>query len=454
VLATVHPDDRDAIANRMQALTATGTVSPGAGRMVRADGAMIIFEGEGVRVDFDGQPCNVVIGHDVSERETMFARMALADRMVTVGTLAAGVAHEINNPLAYITSSLELLAAELPKLRPAPGSRLDDNRLRQLVSDAREGVSRVTTIVRDLRALSRPEDERRGPVDVTVVLAASAKMAHNELRHHARVVEAYAADLPLVTADASRLGQVFLNLLLNAAQAIPEGHAEQNAITIRAGLAPGGEQLRIDIVDTGTGIPPAIIGRIFDPFFTTKAPGIGTGLGLSISHQIIRSMGGDITVDSLAGRGSTFTVTLPVASRPRAVAVPESPVPLPRARRILLIDDEAAVGRALEPLLAPETEVVFEQRAGDALARLARGEWFDAIVCDLMMPEINGIELYAHLADVAPDCRNRIIFMTGGAFTPDARAFLDQLDRPHLAKPFSELELRHAIDGILSAALR
>jgi len=419
--------------------------------MMRADGSVIVFEGEGVCADFDGQPCNVVIGHDVTERDTMFARMALADRMLTVGTLAAGVGHEINNPLAYVTSSLELLAAELPNLQLAPGSRLSDASLRTLVSDACDGVSRVSTIVRDLRSLSRPEDEARGAVDVASVLAASVKMAHNELRHRARVIESYES-VPPVAADASRLGQVFLNLLLNAAQAIPEGHAEQNAITIRAGLAPGG--VRVDISDTGSGISPAIIGRIFDPFFTTKAPGIGTGLGLSISHQIIRSMDGDITVDSQAGRGSTFTVTLPVASTPQQAATPDAPPPRLQVRRILLIDDEAAVGRALEALLAPETEVISEQRAGDALARLANGERFDVIVCDLMMPEISGIELYAHLAEVAPDCRGRIIFMTGGAFTPDAREFLDRLDRPHLEKPFSELQLRRAIDGIFAAELR
>ncbi len=454
VLDFVHPDDRDATAKRMYALATTGGVPPGSRRMMRVDGSVIVLEGEAVRVDFDGQLCNVEMGHDVTERDSMFARMALADRMVTVGTLAAGVAHEINNPLAYVTSSLELLAAELPNLCLADGSRLSDASLRTLVNDARDGVSRVSTIVRDLRSLARPEDETRGPVDVTSVLAASVKMAHNELRHRARIVESYAEGLPLVTADASRLGQVFLNLLLNAAQAIPEGRAERNAVTIRAGVAPGGGHVRVEISDTGSGIAPAIIGRIFDPFFTTKAPGIGTGLGLSISHQLVRSMDGDISVDSQVGRGSTFAVTLPVASTRRQAMVPELPARQQRARRILLIDDEAAVGRALEALLAPESEVVAVQRAGDALARLSSGERFDVIVCDLMMPEISGIELYAHLAEVAPECRGRIIFMTGGAFTPDAREFLDRLDRPHLEKPFSEVELLRAIDGIFTAELR
>jgi CheY-like chemotaxis protein len=274
-------------------------------------------------------------------------------------------------------------------------------------------------------------------------------MAHNEIRHRARVVSSYEPGLPLVQSDASRLGQVFLNLLLNAAQAIGEGHADKNEIRIRATATGDRKKVRVDVIDTGAGIAPAVLHRIFDPFFTTKAPGAGTGLGLSISHQIVRSMDGEIAVESEPGRGSTFSVTLPVAAKQRVSEASTPPRPRGFSKRILLIDDEAAVGRSLGILLAPETEVVSVQRAGDALARLANGERFDAIVCDLMMPEISGIELYDRLASVAPECTGKIIFMTGGAFTPDAREFLARLDRPHLEKPFSEAQLRQAIESLV-----
>jgi signal transduction histidine kinase/CheY-like chemotaxis protein len=412
--------------------------------MLRSDGSMFVLEGEALLLPFDGAPAHVVMGHDVTERDTVFARIAMADRMLSIGTLAAGVAHEINNPLAYIATNLELLAAELPNIRPSSRSRLTDATLQCLVTDARDGVSRVNAIVRDLRSLSRPDDSKAGPVDVIDVLASSIKMTNNEIRHRARIVQVYDDSLPPVDADASRLGQVFVNLLLNAAQAIVEGQADRNEIRIHASTTDDG-RVRIDIRDTGDGIPPAIIGRIFDPFFTTKAPGAGTGLGLAISHQIVLSLGGEIRVDSHPGTGSTFSVVLPVAAASVACDHCEPHAPAGFTRRILLVDDEAAVGRSLQMLLAPETEVVAVLSAEEALARLARGERFDAIVCDLMMPQSSGMQLYEQLASVAPDCVSRIIFMTGGAFTPQAREFLARLDRPHLEKPFSEQELRDAI---------
>jgi PAS domain S-box-containing protein len=440
VVDFVHPDDREAI----HQLADTGSVPPI--RMLRADGSGFVLEGEAMRLDFDGEPSNVVMGVDATERRETFARMALADRMLSVGTLAAGVAHEINNPLAYIATNLEVLAADLPNVQPTRHSRLTQSTLHALVTDARDGVARVSAIVRDLRALSRPDHEDNGPVDVVAVLASSIKIVHNEIRHRARVFKSYGERLPFVEGEPSRLGQVFLNLLLNAAQAIPEGHADRNEIRVTA--TADARRVRVEVTDTGSGIPATIIRRIFDPFFTTKAPGAGTGLGLAISHQIVSSMGGDITVTSKLGEGSTFTVSLPIAVTQRAPAPVAVPQVSKATSRILLIDDEPAVGRALGMLLAPETEVVAVHRAEDALARLAGGERYDAIVCDLMMPEISGIELYDRLAGVAPECRSQVIFMTGGAFTPQAREFLAKLEQPHLEKPFSESQLRRAIESV------
>jgi nitrogen-specific signal transduction histidine kinase/CheY-like chemotaxis protein len=388
----------------------------------------------------------VVIARDVTERNDMFARMALADRMLSVGTLAAGVAHEINNPLAYVATNLETISHELPFIQVKRGSRLTDSALQAFVADACEGVTRMSAIVKDLRSLARPDEEVRGPVDIVAVLASSIKMTHNELRHRARVVTSFGGELPAVEADPSRLGQVFLNLLLNAAQAIPEGHADRNEIRIVTSTI--GDSVRIDITDTGAGIAPKVLRRIFDPFFTTKPHGHGMGLGLSISHQIVRSLGGDITVASSPGRGSTFTVTLPIATPVSVVEVAAGGTREHAGGRILLIDDEPALGRSLTVLLAPETEVIAVTRADDALARLQRGEQFDAILCDLMMPEVSGMELFDELAREVPAYSERVIFMTGGAFTPQARAFLTRLDRPHLEKPFSEAQLRDAIHRV------
>ena len=175
-------------------------------------------------------------------------------------------------------------------------------------------------------------------------------MVQNEIRHRAGLEQSYDDNVPVVDGEASKLGQVFVNLLLNAAQSIAEGHAEGNAIRVRVGTAADAKQVQIQIADTGSGIPANIMRRIFDPFFTTKAPGAGMGLGLAISHQIISSMNGQITVDSTLGHGSTFTVTLPAAATEDADA---SELRLAGAigMRVLLIDDELAVGRSLGTLL-------------------------------------------------------------------------------------------------------
>src|SRR3569623_809677 len=373
VLDFSHPDDRELIRQRMVHTATHGATPPGERRMVRRDGRVFYGEGEAFRLDFDGHPANGVFLRDVTERRDMFERMAVADRMLTVGTLAAGVAHEINNPIAIAATNLSIIAAELPALLAGPPTRHPKADLAGLVADAREGVARVSAIVRDLRSLARPEDETRGPIDITAVLASSVKMAHNEIRHRATLVESYAPKLPLVHGNASRLGQVFLNLLLNAAQAIPEGNAHGNQIRVR--VERDGANVIVAIEDTGAGIPTTIIKRIFDPFFTTKAPGIGMGLGLAICHQIVRAIGGDISVTSNVGFGTTFRVSLPstdaVAITPVAVTAAKH-----RGARILLVDDEAAVGRSLTALLAGEHEVVLVTRAKDALARLEAGARF------------------------------------------------------------------------------
>src|SRR5262249_51091387 len=275
VLDFIHPEDRESIRGRMDELAGTGRVSPGSGRMLRANGSVFVMEGEAMRLDFDGKPSHVVMGVDATERHEMFARMALADRMLSIGTLAAGVAHEINNPLAYIATNLEILAAELANIQPTRHSRLTESTLHGLITDARDGVARVSAIVRDLRSLARPDDEGHGPVDVAAVLASSIKMVHNEIRHRARIVQS-CDSLPLVEGESSRLGQVFINMLLNAAQSIPEGHADRNEIRISA--IRDRTQVRIAIGDTGCGMPASVMRRIFDPFFTTKAPGSGMGL--------------------------------------------------------------------------------------------------------------------------------------------------------------------------------
>jgi signal transduction histidine kinase len=237
-------------------------------------------------------------------------QLLFADRLASMGRLAAGVGHEINNPLAFILGNLRFVHAELTELMGAPTEEARREMLSAL-SEASEGAERVRLIVQDLKTLSRPDDVALGPVDLAAVVRGSAKMARHELRDRARLVEEFEG-VPAVRANAPRLGQVFLNLFINAAHAIDPGRVEDNEIRVVAWRSTP-DQVTVEVRDTGSGIPPEHLPRVFDPFFTTKPVGVGTGLGLPVCRRIITALGGDIRVESEVGRGTCFVLTLPVA---------------------------------------------------------------------------------------------------------------------------------------------
>jgi signal transduction histidine kinase len=244
---------------------------------------------------------------NAQQRRAESAKLMQTERLAALGTLAAGLAHEINNPLTYLLLELQQAARLLPSLVT------DHNRgvalqLDKLLQDALEGAERIRGITTAVRAFSRPDDIRVKPVDIRAPLDAAVKLAANEIRRRARLETDYPEPY-IVMANEGQLGQVFLNLLTNAAQAIPEGKAEANEIRVQSSL--DAETVVVEISDTGPGIPPHLVGRVFEPFFSTKPVGQGTGLGLSISHSIIARFGGSIAVSSEAGRGTTFRVLLP-----------------------------------------------------------------------------------------------------------------------------------------------
>jgi PAS domain S-box-containing protein len=373
---------------------------------------------------------------DLTEQRQMQARLALSDRMASVGTLAAGVAHELNNPLAYVAANLSWLAESLEEVAPAHRDAFGD-----ALADARDGAERMRVIIRDLSTFSRSDEGATTAVDVAKVLDSCIAMCWNEVRHRARLVRDF-ADVGAVRGSDGRLGQVFLNLLVNAAHAIPEGAAAAHEIRVQ--VRPAGERVAVEFRDTGSGIPPAIRGRIFDPFFTTKPPGVGTGLGLSICHNIVAELGGAIEVESAPGQGSTFRVLLPVAEAgardrgPRAAR----PARAQAARAaVLVVDDEPLVATAIRRALAAhDVEVVAS--AADALARVRDGRSYDLVLSDLLMPEMTGMDLHRELEALAPELAAKVVFITGGAFTPTAQAFLAERRVPCIDKPFDVDQLR------------
>ena len=406
-------------------------------------------------VDLEGQHAgHLVVVRDVTERNKLQSQLMVSDRMASLGTLAAGVAHEINNPLAAVIGNLDFIADGVKgritgdSTSPGPGGESARflKEIKASLDDAREAAGRVQFIVRDLKMFSRsPGDEPRGPVDVKSVMESSLRMAWNEIRHRGRLVKDY-GHVPCVEGNEARLGQVFLNLLVNAAQALPEGDAEHNEVRVTTRL-DGRARRRRGRRTPGRGFRPSILGRIFDAFFTTKAVGVGTGLGLAICQRIVTDMGGELTVRSEVARGATFRVSLPVAhGSEREPAIPVAQVPVAGRRgRILVVDDEQAVVRAVSRILSDEHDVVTVVTAREALALCARGETFDLILCDLMMPEMTGMDLHQELSRMAPDQANRMIFLTGGAFTPKARRFLSETPKEHLEKPFDSTHLRASV---------
>ncbi|MFO0585047.1 MAG: PAS domain-containing sensor histidine kinase [Anaeromyxobacter sp.] len=294
-------------------------------RMARADGSSFPAEVTLVARHLDGADHAVVVARDVSEREQLLARVSTADRMIALGTLAAGVAHEINNPLTYVLTNLEVLAQDLGALETSVAGGLDPaealraflGEARQAIADASEGAARVRIIANDLRAFSRADPGERRPVDPRSVLDQAIAIAGPETRRRATIVKDY-AEVPPVRASGPRLVQVFVNLIVNAAQALPENQPAANTIRLAAREADGWVELAV--ADSGTGISPEHLERLFEPFFTTKPAGVGTGLGLAICRDIVTAHGGTITAASPPGSGAVFTVRLPaeraVASNP------------------------------------------------------------------------------------------------------------------------------------------
>lgn len=375
------------------------------------------------------------IATDVSEQRKLELQLVHADRMVSMGRLAASVAHEINNPLQYVLMSLHL----------ASTIQGDESARLRCIADALEGTERVRRIAADLRTFARPNLEKHSPVELAPIIGSALRMSSVETIHRATIRDQL-QPCPRVFANEARLGQVFLNLILNASQAIPEG-AGLHEIVVSTSTDARGWAVA-EVRDTGVGIPHEILGKIFDPFFSTKPIGTGSGLGLSVTKHIVEALGGEMTVTSTLGQGSTFRVCLPPASE----GTPERVEPVDRAvspasrARILIIDDDVNLGRVMATALhGHEATVVTSGAAG--LTALLEQSPYDLVLCDLMMREVSGVDLYEALKVRRPGLEKTLVFMTGGAFTPRARAFLESVENQRVEKPF---EVRSFVDGHLS----
>jgi two-component system, cell cycle sensor histidine kinase and response regulator CckA len=404
-----------------------------------ATGKVLSVEATSLAVQFGERDAAALVALDVTERTRLQERLLLSDRMASLGTLAAGVAHEINNPLAVVIANVDYVRDAIGH-RPAPAGDDTDAAL----SEALDAAHRVGRIVRDMKTLSRSDGDAQAPTDLNQVVEKSLQMVQGHLKHRAQIVSNLGA-IPPVMGNESRLVQVFVNLLINAAQALPEGKAQENRVEVATALAADGGVVAT-VRDTGCGIPAATRDRIFDPFFTTKPVGVGTGLGLAIVHNLVHAMGGRIELDSIENVGTTFTIHLHSTSAAPRRRGDSGAVPIGGRGRVLVIDDEPSVVAAVERLLADSHTVSGVQSARTALERFGRGESFDLILCDLRMPDMSGIELARQLDERYPHLRRRLVFMTGdigeAGMTGPGDARIDPASiAPVLEKPFSRKEL-------------
>jgi PAS domain S-box-containing protein len=448
-LERVHPEDRDDLRESLAGSAASLSLWTWEGRIILPSGDVRWFQAQSrpVRND-DGTIVWDGVMLDMSERKDLQARLMLSDRMASIGTLAAGVAHEINNPLTYVLANLHILGKRAERaIGVGDGEDARDllcsSDTVQLLRETAEGARRVRDIARDLKTFSRSSDEVQ-PVDVRQVLDSSVRMAINEIRHRAKLERNY-METPLVLANSSRLGQVFLNLIVNAAQAIPEGAADENLIRLTTTTGADGHA-EVVVSDTGSGIPANLIERIFEPFVTMKPVGVGTGLGLYICRDIIHHIGGVIEVESDPGQGTRFKVRLPPAPSTAKLGV-QAAAPgrkrehqLPRSR-ILVIDDEPNIGRSFVRSL-PEHDITVVDSGREGIRRLDEGERFDLIFCDVMMPDLTGRDVHDQIVERHANMLERIVFMTGGAFTERASEFIERVNARRVDKPFDIATIR------------
>ena len=407
----------------------------------RKDGSLIDLEVHGIPMQYQGQPHVLTIARDITEkkrsaeelarqRESLYQR----EKLAALGSLLAGVAHELNNPLSVVVARAVLLEEQ------------GDPATRAAALKIRTAAERCARIVRTFLAMARQQQPERGPVAINEVVAAALEIAAYALRTSSvDVTLDLAPDVPLILADADQLHQVMLNLVINAQQSLQEQPTPRR-IRIRSRFDTASGDVQVSVADNGPGVPVDLRARVFDPYFTTKPIGIGTGVGLAVSLGIVEAHGGTLTLDCPAEGGATFTMALPAGGVDAdAAAAVASPKPIEQQSAILVVDDEAEIRDALAEILSGARHRVVTATSGrDALQRMAL-QHFDAILTDIRMPDLDGRALYQEIEKRWPGRASRVVFVTGDTLASGLREFVSSSGRPVIEKPFLPSEVRRVI---------
>ncbi|HKP57811.1 MAG TPA: ATP-binding protein [Polyangiales bacterium] len=446
VLERLSPEATSLIEQRTRRSQGVRPPEPHRYRGRNPSGREFAVEVSSLQTYFNSEPAVLAFARDVTERDAMLSLLLEVHKQSAVSALAAGVAHEINNPLAYVLLNLEFLARELRELG---GDPLRIKAMQQRLEDTRQGAERVKTIVRDLQALTRKDEDIRGRVDLDQVLEHALHMAKRELRQRGRVETRY-HPVPCVLGNPTRLEQLFFNLIVNAAHALSETDTHDRVI--RVSLRQGSDgRVIAEISDNGCGMRDEVLARAFEPFYTTKPLGVGAGLGLPICKRIVDDLGGTITIQSKPGEGTTVTVYFnPAIGHTTSAPPPPAAMPNGRRSRILVVDDERAVAESLCAGLRDVHDVDTATSVAEARALLVANGEYDVVLCDVAMPMESGAVLHAYARQHHPALAQRFIFMTGGAYTDDMLNFISSTQCPHVEKPFGFDEIRSLVDATIA----
>jgi len=381
------------------------------------------------------------------ERAEYRRRSSHAGRLIAAGRLAATVAHEVNNPAAFVVANQHTMKEVLEALRGSLGDRPDAiarlDEVLTLLADNIVGLERIQSIVKSLKGFTQPSRGAIGRVDLPEVVQETCRLVENQIRYLAKLELRFEEEVPPIAGDRTRLAQLITNLVTNAAHAIDHPAKEDDLVKVFVGAK--GDEVLLRVEDTGRGIPEHLRDRIFEPFFTTRERSGGTGLGLALTAEIVRQHRGVIRHWDRSPRGTVMEVRLPkatglVSDHDPGEAGSRRPAEDRRAR-VLLIDDEVHLLRALRRALQPH-EVTTVPGGAEALALLAERRDFDLVLCDLMMPQVDGAAVHQYLQEQAPELLDRLVFVSGGAFTTKVQRFLAHVGRPVIDKPVDVPTLR------------
>ena len=438
-LEFVMPEYRDVVARRMKdSYTSGARSSQIEERYRRRDGSEIPVEVVSIPLLYEGEPASLAHCRDISLRKWLEAQLVTFDRLATVGTLASAIAHEINTPLTYALAGVDVARRRLDDLTTDPTANVG-----AALDDIREAVEHIAAVVRDVGLLSRDVQAQSLPVDLRVVLAACTRMVDPLFRGRARF-STRIEQTPLVLGSSSHLAQIFLNLLTNAAQAIPEGAPSDNEVSVTAYGSPTNAVV-VEVRDTGAGIPNELRMRIFEPFFTTKTDR-GTGLGLAIVKSLVTSLGGQIEIESEVGKGTCFRVTLPAAAVSATAASASDSTAAAPSHHILVVDAEPRMATVLRHTLVGHS-IVSADTAVSALERIGKEGPFDAIVVDVT-DEGTAMSFHDMVTTRFPGVEQRIVFLTGGPLGGVSSRRLASLPNHEVEKPFRPADLVRVVEEV------